>query len=117
MAMTFHPNGVIEGFSGTSMPTGSVIQVQSVTDTSSSATVQQSTSGAWEDLGSLSVNITLSETSSKVLVLASNSTGILVMSMGNRSHRFIQSAINSRLTRDSSKREGLATPPFYLSST
>ena len=70
MAVTFHPDGRIDGFNGQSMPTGSVIQVQSVTDTSSSATLQQSTSGAWEDLGSLSVNITLSETSSKVLVLA-----------------------------------------------
>ena len=70
MSLVFHPNGTIEGFNGNSMPSGAVIQVQSVNDTSSSATVQQSTSGAWEDLGSLSVNITPSATSSKILVLA-----------------------------------------------
>ena len=34
MAMTFHPNGVIEGFSGNSMPAGSVIQVKYAKDTS-----------------------------------------------------------------------------------
>ena len=69
MAMTFHPNGVIEGFSGTSMPTGSVLQVQSVKDTSST-NLTQSGAYQWADISALTVNITPSATSSKILVLA-----------------------------------------------
>ena len=89
MAIQINGNGTITGISSgglpagtvtsatlaagtvsSGLPSGSVIQTKFVNDTSSSATLQQSTSGAWEDLGSLSVNITPSAASSKILVLA-----------------------------------------------
>ena len=69
MPMTFHANGLIEGFSGNSMPAGSVLQVQSVKDTSST-NLSQSGAYQWADISALTVNITPSATSSKILVLA-----------------------------------------------
>tara|TARA_B100000508_G_C11427306_1_gene261512 strand:- start:41 stop:577 length:537 start_codon:yes stop_codon:yes gene_type:complete len=69
MPMTFHANGLIEGFSGNSMPAGSVLQVQSVKDTSST-NLSQSGAYQWADISALTVNITPSATTSKILVLA-----------------------------------------------
>ena len=79
MSVTINGNGSISGYTPTAisgtlsdanMAPGSIIQVKHVKDTTSSAGYQQSTSGAWEDLGSLTLNITPAATSSKILVLA-----------------------------------------------
>ena len=54
MPMTFHANGLIEGFNGNSMPSGSVIQVKSAskTDAGSKSNTQS------YDIPGLSVSIT-----------------------------------------------------------
>ena len=74
MTMTLYANGVIEGFNGTSMPSGSVLQVQSTTKTdtwSESGVAEGSHTGA-----AISVSITPSSNSSKILVMASLSIGL-----------------------------------------
>ena len=65
MPMTFHANGLIEGFSGTSMPTGSVIQVKSAskTDAGSKSTTQS------YDIPGLSVSITPTSASNKIFII------------------------------------------------
>ena len=65
MPMTFHANGLIEGFSGTSMPTGSVIQVKSVskTDASSKSNTQS------YDIPGLSVTITPTSASNDIFII------------------------------------------------
>ena len=65
MPMTFHANGLIEGFSGTSMPTGSVIQVKSAskTDAGSKSNTQS------YDIPGLSVSITPTSASNKIFII------------------------------------------------
>ena len=65
MPMTFHANGLIEGFSGTSMPTGSVIQVKSAskTDAGSKSSTQS------YDIPGLSVSITPTSASNKIFII------------------------------------------------
>ena len=65
MAITIHPNGRIEGFSGTSMPTGSVIQVKSAskTDAGSKSNTQS------YDIPGLSVTITPTSASNKIFII------------------------------------------------
>ena len=73
MAMPFHPNGLIEVFSGTSMPAGSVIQVKYAKDTSYQNVTNSglpNTASNWFDLPNLSLTITPTSNSSKILVLA-----------------------------------------------
>ena len=55
--------------SASSLPAGTVLQVQHAKDTSST-NLSQSGAGQWADISALSVNITPSATSSKILVLA-----------------------------------------------
>tara|TARA_B100001093_G_scaffold436121_1_gene434389 strand:+ start:893 stop:1432 length:540 start_codon:yes stop_codon:yes gene_type:complete len=69
MSLVFHPNGTIEGFNGNSMPSGAVIQAKYAKDTSSQ-NWQQSGLGAWADLPNLSLSITPTSSSNKILVLA-----------------------------------------------
>tara|TARA_B100000131_G_C17876435_1_gene516463 strand:- start:150 stop:689 length:540 start_codon:yes stop_codon:yes gene_type:complete len=74
MTMTLYANGVIEGFNGTSMPSGSVLQVQSTTKTdtfSESGVSEGSHTGA-----AISVTITPSSTSSKIFIMASLNIGL-----------------------------------------
>ena len=74
MTMTLYANGVIEGFNGTSMPSGSVLQVQSTTKTdtwSESGINEGAHSGA-----AISVTITPSSNSSKIFIMASLSIGL-----------------------------------------
>ena len=65
MPMTFHANGLIEGFSGTSMPTGSVIQVKSAskTDAGSKSSTQS------YDIPGLSVSITPTSATNKIFII------------------------------------------------
>ena len=73
MPMTFHANGLIEGFSGTSMPSGSVIQVKFAKDTSYQNVTNAglpNVDSNWFDLPNLSLNITPTSSSNKILVLA-----------------------------------------------
>ena len=73
MPMTFHANGLIEGFSGTSMPSGSVIQAKYAKDTSSQNVTNSglaNTPSNWFDLPNLSLTITPSSNTNKILVLA-----------------------------------------------
>ena len=73
MAMTFHPNGVIEGFSGNSMPAGAVIQAKYAKDTSYQNVTNSglgNNDSNWFDLPNLSLNITPTSSSNKILVLA-----------------------------------------------
>ena len=65
MPMTFHANGLIEGFNSNSMPSGSVIQVKSAskTDSSVKGTVQS------YDIPGLSVSITPTSASNKIFII------------------------------------------------
>ena len=65
MPMTFHANGLIEGFNGNSMPSGSVIQVKSAskTDAGSKSSIQS------YDIPGLSVSITPTSASNKIFII------------------------------------------------
>ena len=65
MPMTFHANGLIEGFNGNSMPSGSVIQVKSAskTDATEKANIQS------YDIPGLSVSITPTSASNKIFII------------------------------------------------
>ena len=73
MPVVINGNGTITGYTPTvttsMLPTGSVLQVQFVKDTSST-NLSQSGAYQWADISALTVNITPSATSSKILVLA-----------------------------------------------
>ena len=75
MAVTFHPNGKIDGINNanfnSSLPSGHVIQIQKGTYTSTSNTTNSS-DDTWQDFG-CSANITMSDASNKVLVSFSGS--------------------------------------------
>ena len=73
MPMTFHANGLIEGFNGNSMPSGAVIQAKYAKDTSSQNVTNSglgNTPSNWFDLPNLSLTITPTSSSNKILVLA-----------------------------------------------
>ena len=73
MPMTFHANGLIEGFNGNSMPAGAVIQAKYAKDTSSQNVTNSglaNTPSNWFDLPNLSLTITPSSNTNKILVLA-----------------------------------------------
>ena len=73
MPMTFHANGLIEGFSGNSMPAGAVIQAKYAKDTSYQNVTNSglgNNDSYWFDLPNLSLNITPTSSSNKILVLA-----------------------------------------------
>ena len=73
MPMTFHANGLIEGFNGNSMPTGAVIQAKYAKDTSYQNVTNAglpNVDSNWFDLPNLSLNITPTTSSNKILVLA-----------------------------------------------
>jgi len=73
MPMTFHANGLIEGFSGNSMPAGAVIQAKYAKDTSYQNVTNSglgNNDSNWFDLPNLSLNITPTSSSNKILVLA-----------------------------------------------
>ena len=73
MPMTFHANGLIEGFNGNSMPAGAVIQAKYAKDTSYQNVTNSglgNNDSNWFDLPNLSLNITPTSSSNKILVLA-----------------------------------------------
>ena len=65
MPMTFHANGLIEGFNGNSMPSGSVIQVKSTSKTDSN----EKNSTQSYDIPGLSVTITPTSASNKIFII------------------------------------------------
>ena len=72
MPVVINGNGTVTGLSAlptSAMASGSVIQVQFVKDTSST-NLSQGGLAQWADISALTVNITPSATSSKILVLA-----------------------------------------------
>jgi hypothetical protein len=73
MPVVINGNGTITGYTPTvttsMLPAGSVLQVQFVKDTSST-NLSQGGLAQWADISALTVNITPSATSSKILVLA-----------------------------------------------
>ena len=82
MSITINGNGTISGYtpstisgtlSGSNMPTGSVVQTKFAKDTSSGNVTNNglgNTASNWYDLPNLSINITPTSNSNKILVLA-----------------------------------------------